>query len=103
MAKRSLGPRPEEVSNLRLWQVILGLGAVVIGVVALLLTVLARTAERIETGVAEIWRVGKLIANNTVHVPLLIRTNQIAAEILQAAGGILRAAERIGQAVGRTR
>jgi hypothetical protein len=27
----------------------------------------ARTAEQIDDGVAEIWRVGKLIANNTVQ------------------------------------
>ncbi len=89
--------------NLRYWRASLVAGAAVIGVVALLLTALARTAERIETGVAAIWQVGKLIANNTVHIPLLIRTNQIAAEILQAAGGVGNAVERIAHSVSRAR
>jgi hypothetical protein len=43
--------------------------------------------------------VGKLIANNTVHVPLLVRTNQVVADILPAADGIARATERIRRAV----
>ncbi len=73
---------------------------VVIGAVAMLLSTLATIVARIETGAAEIWRVGKLIANNTVHVPLLVRTNQIVADILPAADGIARATERIQRAVG---
>ena len=32
----------------------------------------------------EIWQVGKLIANNTVHVPLLGRINHNVAEISSA-------------------
>ena len=72
----------------------------VIGAVAALLEILARTAEQIERGVAEIWRVGKLIANNTVHIPLLVRTNQIVADIARAADGIARAAARIQHTVG---
>jgi hypothetical protein len=81
------------------WWVSLAIGVVVIAVVALLLQLLARTAEQIDDGAAEVWRVGKLIANNTVHIPLLIRTNQIAAMILAAAGGIASATGRIGRAV----
>ncbi len=84
----------------RYWRVSLGLGVVVVGAVALLLTTLARTAEKIEAGAAEIWRVGKLIANNTVHIPLLVRTNQVAGEILSATDGIAAATERIQRAVG---
>lgn len=83
----------------RPWRISLGLGLVVIGAVALLLSTLARTVDRIETGAAEIWRVGKLIANNTVHVPLLIRTNQVVAEVLPAADDIAAATGRIGRAV----
>ncbi|GAC1638163.1 MAG: hypothetical protein NVS4B8_03710 [Herpetosiphon sp.] len=86
----------------RYWRVSLGLGMVVIGAVAFLLTILDRTVTRIEGGAAEIWRVGKLIANNTVHVPLLIRTNQIVAEILPAADGIAQATGRIEQALSQT-
>ncbi len=84
----------------RYWRITMGLGLVVIGAVALLLTVLVRTAEQIEAGVAEIWRIGKLLANNTVHVALLIRTNQIVGAILPKADGIAAATARIQQAVG---
>lgn len=83
------------------WWISLALGLVVTIVVAILLTILARMAEQIEAGAAEIWRVGKLIANNTVHVPLLMRTNQIAGDILAAVGGIAAATGRIEQAVTR--
>ncbi len=84
----------------RYWRISLGIGVVVIGAVALLLSTLATIVARIEGGAAEIWRVGKLIANNTVHIPLLVRTNQIVSEILPAADGISRATERIQRAVG---
>ncbi len=84
----------------RCWKISLGIGLVVIGAVALLLSALTATVARIEAGAAEIWRVGKLIANNTVHVPLLVRTNQVVADILPAADGIARATERIQRAVG---
>ena len=91
-------PSPRIIA--RYWRISLGIGVVVIGAVALLLSTLATIATRIEGGAAEIWRVGKLIANNTVHIPLLVRTNQIVSEILPAADGIARATERIQRAVG---
>ncbi len=81
------------------WQISLAVGAVVIGVVALLLRILTQTAEQINEGAAQIWRVGKLIANNTVHVPLLLRTNQMAGEILKTSEGIAGATTRIQGAV----
>lgn len=95
-----LTPHVSQHVVVRYWRISLGIGLAVIGAVALLLSTLAATVARIETGAAEIWRVGKLIANNTVHVPLLVRTNQIVAEILPAADGIARATERIRRAVG---
>jgi len=81
------------------WRISLLVGAVVIGVVAFLLNTLLRTAEQINDGAAEVWRVGKLIANNTVHIPLLARTNQVAAGILEASEGIAEATGRIGRTV----
>ncbi len=84
-----------ERTVVRYWRISLGIGLVVIGAVALLLSTLATIVTQIEAGAAEIWRVGKLIANNTVHVPLLVRTNQVVADILPAADGIARATERI--------
>ena len=98
MPKESKPGVPQQV--VRYWRISLGIGAVVIGAVALLLSTLARTASQIEAGTAEIWRVGKLIANNTVHVPLLIRTNQVVGQLLPTADGIAHATERIGRAVG---
>ena len=83
------------------WWITLGLGLVVTIVVAILLSILTRTAEQIDAGAAEIWRVGKLIANNTVHIPLLVRTNQIAAGIVAAAGGIAGATGRIERTITR--
>jgi hypothetical protein len=85
----------------RYWLYSLALGAVVIQVVAFLLNMLARTAEQIEEAAAEIWRVGKLVANNTVHIPVIARTNQSLERVAEAADGIGRETERILQAVGR--
>lgn len=70
------------------WGVSLGIGVVVILVVAVLLALIVRTARQIEQGVAEIWTVGQRIANNTIHIPLLHRTNQVVDGILERAGGI---------------
>jgi hypothetical protein len=70
------------------WWISLGIGVVVILVVAVLLTLIVRTARQIEGVAAEIWTVGQRIANNTVHIPLLHRTNQIVDGILERASGI---------------
>lgn len=82
----------------RYWRLSLAAGLAVIVVVAVLLETLARTAEQIQGGAAKIWEVGKLIANNTVHVPLLVRINQQVAEISGAADDIAQATGRIQQA-----
>jgi hypothetical protein len=82
---------------LTVWWVSLGIGVVVIVVVAVLLTLIVRTARQIEEGVSNIWIVGQSIANNTVHIPLLHRTNQIVDGILERASGIDRASAAIEQ------
>lgn len=89
---------PKDTVNVY-WSISLATGGVVIAVVAFLLTILVRTAEQIEAGVGQIWQVGQLIANNTVHIPLLVRTNQIVAQIYQSADGIKRSTGRIERAV----
>lgn len=81
------------------WGITLAVGAVVVGVVVFLLNLLTHTAQQIDAGASEVWRVGKLIANNTVHIPLLVRTNQVAGEILTASEGIAGATVRIQRAV----
>ena len=77
------------------WWISLGIGLVVILVVAVLLTLIVRTARQIEGTAAEIWTVGQRIANNTVHIPLLHRTNQIVDAILERVSGIDGAAAAI--------
>ncbi len=92
--------RPVTLATIgRYWRISLGLGLVVIGAVAALLSALTATVAQIEAGAAEIWRVGKLIANNTVHIPLLVWTNQVIGQILPAADRIAGATGRIQKAV----
>ncbi len=83
----------------RYWRISLILGAAVISAVAALLAILAHNVQQIEAGTAQIWLAGKRIANNTVHIPLLGRTNQILGEIAQTTDRINQATERIEQAV----
>ncbi len=84
---------PETVQ--RMWIITLVIYGVVLLVVALLLTLIVREARRIKAGVSEIWNVGQKIANNTIHIALLEKTNHIAAGILQSAGGVVHATAAI--------
>lgn len=81
------------------WWISLVIGVVVIVVVAFLLGTLTRTAEQIQTSAAEIWSAGKLIANNTVHIPMLGHTNQLLDDILRSADKTAEATARIERAV----
>ena len=83
-----------------LWWISLGIAIVVTVVVGVLLYQIERTAESILDGVSQIWTVGQKIANCTIHIALLEETNRHAARILNAAGGILGASERIAASVG---
>lgn len=67
------------------WWASLGLGLVVSLVVTVLLWLIHRAAATIDTRVSSIWDVGQRVANNTVHIPLLLRTNEVAALILATA------------------
>ena len=77
------------------WWVSIVLLLVVTVVVALLLTLVLRTARSIQHTVADIWTEGKMVANNTIHIPLLVDTNRIAGKILDTAGKILAGADAI--------
>lgn len=77
------------------WWISLAIGVVVILVVAALLTMIVRTARVIDGAVGQIWVVGQRIANNTVHISMLHRTNQVVDEILVHAGAIDGAAAAI--------
>lgn len=78
-----------------LWWISLLLGGVVIVVVALLLALILRTARAIQATAGSIWDGGTRIANNTVHVPDLARTNGFAESILRRAPVLLGQLQRI--------
>lgn len=78
-----------------IWWGSLGIFLVVLLVVAALLQLIVNSAGRILGGVADIWTVGKQIANNTVQIPTLLRINQVAAGIVAGAGDIHAALGRI--------
>ena len=71
----------------QVWIVSLVVFVVVLVVVAVLLTLILATAKQIRAGVSAIWNVGQKVANNTIHLALLDRTNHIAGKILESAGG----------------
>lgn len=86
---------PETIQQV--WIVSLVIFAVVLVVVAVLLTLILVTAMRIRAGVSAIWNAGQKVANNTVHLALLDRTNYVAGKILQSAGGVAAATGAIAQ------
>ena len=73
----------------RMWVVTLIIYAVVLIVVATLLTMILRAAKDIRGGVSAIWTAGQQVANNTIHIALLDTTIHIAGEILECAKGII--------------
>lgn len=79
----------------QMWIVTLVIYAVVVLVVAVLLTLIVREARRITSGVSAIWTVGQKIANNTIHIALLDTTNHVAAQILDSAKGVVGATAAI--------
>ena len=89
------------MSDVQLWWLALALAAVVVLVVAALLELITRTAHRIHEAVSDVWTGGTHIAQNTVTLALLQRTNDLAGDLLQSAGRIAAASGRIRQATGR--
>lgn len=80
----ALPSSPEQAAQF-VWWTSLALGLVVSLVVTLLLWLIHRTATRIDASVAKIWVVGQRVANNTVQIPLLYKTSEVAGEILATA------------------
>lgn len=83
----SLPADPDQAAQF-VWWMSLALGVVVSAVVALLLWAIHAGARAIEAHVARIWDVGQRVAGNTVHIPALYRTNELAGRILATAGNI---------------
>lgn len=77
------------------WALSLVIFVVVLVVVAMLLTLILRAAREIRQGVSAIWNVGQRIANNTIHLGLLEKTNAAAEAILRSAAGVIGATAAI--------
>ena len=75
----------------QMWITTLVIYAVVLVVVAILLTLILRAARQVRSGVATIWTVGQQVANNTIHIALVDTTNHVVAEILESAKGVVAA------------
>ena len=86
---------PSEAAIQQVWILSLVIFAAVLVVVAVMLTLILGTARRIQEGVAAIWTVGQKIANNTIQIPLLHRTNHLVHGILERAAATAQAVEAI--------
>ena len=91
----------EEVSKdtvTTVWVISLVLGLVVTIVVAILLLLIRNTAKKINAGVAQIWTEGKLVANNTIQIPIFLTiTNQVVSKIYNTAVKIIGKSAAIEQ------
>lgn len=80
------------------WTVSLVLGLVVIIVVAILLIMIRNTARKILGSVEIIWTQGKLVANNTVQIPIFLSTtNRVISKIYDTAVKIIGGSAAIKQ------
>ena len=81
-----------------IWWSSLGLFAVVTVVVAVLLELVRRTAAQILGGASAIWTHGKLVANNTIQIPLFLNvTGKVVSKIKGGAFEINGTAQAIAQ------
>ena len=80
----------------KVWVICLILGLVVTIVVAILLILIRNTARKILGGVEMIWPEGKLVATNTIHIPIYLTvTNQVVSTLYDPAVKIIRGAAAI--------
>lgn len=86
-------PSAETVAQVWTWSLVIYL--VVVAVVAFLLWQILTAARSVRQGVSDIWTVGQKVANNTIHIALLQRTNAVAGQILQSAVGVVHATDAI--------
>ncbi len=86
----------------RVWIICLVLGLVVTLVVAFLLIMIRNTARQIRGGVQQIWTEGKLVANNTIQIPIYLTvTNQVVDQIYATAVKIVGGTKALEQHAGR--
>jgi hypothetical protein len=76
---------PSESAITQVWIWSLVIYFVIVAVVAVLLTMILNTTKQIKVGAAAIWVSGQKVANNTIQIPLLARTNHLLQKILDSA------------------
>lgn len=81
--------------NAQMWWLALGVGLVIVLVVAVLLQLIVSTARRIRGTLEAIWVAGPMIANNTAHIDLVRRIDLVAGRIPEVAGRIVGHTSRI--------
>jgi hypothetical protein len=89
----ALGPSADTIVTVWGWS--LAIFFIVVGVVAFLLLQIFRGAQAVHDVVSDIWTVGQKVANNTIHIALLKRTNAVAGRILTSAVGVVHATAAI--------
>jgi hypothetical protein len=91
---------PSDATIQQVWIVSLISYFAVVVVVAGLLTLILRTVRRIHDGAAAIWTVGQKVANNTIHIALLVRTHHIVRRILDSVRRTAAAVDAVGTHAG---
>ena len=76
---------PSESAVTQVWIWSLAIYFIVVAVVAVLLTLILNTTKQIKGGAGAIWVAGQKVANNTIQIPLLARTNHFVTKILDSA------------------
>ena len=82
-----------------LWWLALGLGAVVVVVVAVLLGMVIAAARSIDRHAHQVWIEGKKIAGNTVSIWLLEQVDGRLESLVEAAEALRRSTDSLGEAV----
>jgi hypothetical protein len=90
-----MAPAASADTIVTVWALSLAIFFVVVAVVAVLLLQIFRSAQAVHDVVSDIWTVGQKVANNTIHVALLKRTNAVAGRILSSAVGVVHATAAI--------
>lgn len=76
---------PSEDAIAQVWTWSLVIYFLVVAVVAVLLTMILMATRQIKAGAGAIWVSGQKVANNTIQIPLLARTNFLVTKILESA------------------
>lgn len=91
---------PTEAAIAQVWTWSLVIYFIVVAVVAVLLTMILMTTRRIKAGAGAIWVSGQKVANNTIQIPLLARTNFLVTTILESAARTAAAVAAVEQHAG---